>query len=277
MEESGILEGHTGCVNTVTATPDGQWWITGSDDTKIMVWDAESHKRVKSFLSGHTNNVLQARALPFTSNDKIVSCASDGQIRLATLSASKSAHLGTHRGRAHRLTLEPGSPNTFLSCGEDGVVLSFDLRSPRYGRQVLVDQVEAINSITLRPMDPHFLFVCGSSPYLDMWDRRKASEPAASLCPEGYRKSRNHITGCALNWCGKEALATYNPTGVVYRFHVDKNSFQRDMRERPPARSAMRRRIRQAGQHEMRNTFKKRFMIYLVDYLQTLQSGYCNQ
>lgn len=37
MEISAVLKGHNGCVNTVTATPDGQYWITGSDDTRLMV------------------------------------------------------------------------------------------------------------------------------------------------------------------------------------------------------------------------------------------------
>ena len=37
LELSGTLAGHTGCVNTVSCTPDGQYWITGSDDTDLMV------------------------------------------------------------------------------------------------------------------------------------------------------------------------------------------------------------------------------------------------
>lgn len=31
-------------------------------------------------------------------------------------------HLGTHRGRVHKLAIEPGSPHIFYSCGEDGLV-----------------------------------------------------------------------------------------------------------------------------------------------------------
>lgn len=37
MQRSGELKGHNGCVNTVSCTPDGKYWITGSDDMKIMV------------------------------------------------------------------------------------------------------------------------------------------------------------------------------------------------------------------------------------------------
>lgn len=37
LQLSGELRGHMGCVNTVSCTPDGRYWITGSDDTKLMV------------------------------------------------------------------------------------------------------------------------------------------------------------------------------------------------------------------------------------------------
>lgn len=37
MKLSGELRGHRGCVNTVTATPDGKYWITGSDDMELKV------------------------------------------------------------------------------------------------------------------------------------------------------------------------------------------------------------------------------------------------
>lgn len=37
LKLSAVLKGHRGCVNTVSATPDGKYWITGSDDQKVKV------------------------------------------------------------------------------------------------------------------------------------------------------------------------------------------------------------------------------------------------
>lgn len=37
LERSGELRGHDGCVNTVSCSPDGKYWISGSDDLKLMV------------------------------------------------------------------------------------------------------------------------------------------------------------------------------------------------------------------------------------------------
>ncbi|CAN0490894.1 unnamed protein product, partial [Laminaria digitata] len=36
-----------------------------------QIWDCESHKRKKRFASGHSNNVFQARVLPYTDNEKV--------------------------------------------------------------------------------------------------------------------------------------------------------------------------------------------------------------
>lgn len=44
-------------------------------------------------------------------------------------------------------------------------------------------------------------------------------------CPRGLRRARGaHITGVAVNWCGSEVVATYNPSGEIYRFDVKKNA-----------------------------------------------------
>jgi len=47
------------------------------------------------------------------------------QVRFAQISESgkvSTKRLGTHRGRVHKLAIEPGSPHIFYSCGEDGLV-----------------------------------------------------------------------------------------------------------------------------------------------------------
>ena len=48
------------------------------------------------------------------------------QVRCGTISEGMrvegTRELARHSGRAHKLALEAGNPNCFLSCGEDGVV-----------------------------------------------------------------------------------------------------------------------------------------------------------
>lgn len=58
-----------------------------------------------------------------------------GQVRYGTMlqdGTVSTKKLARHRGRAHKMAIEPGSPRIFYSCGEDGVVqhvsLAFFLR-----------------------------------------------------------------------------------------------------------------------------------------------------
>lgn len=116
--------GAAGCVNTVHFSPDGQLLVSGSDDMQIFFWDWQLGTRTLAFHSGHHNNVFQARIMPHSANSTVVTCAADGLVRVATVQqGSGGAAVGTrrlacHRGRAHKLALEPGSPHCFLSCGE---------------------------------------------------------------------------------------------------------------------------------------------------------------
>lgn len=55
------------------------------------------------------------------------------QVRVAHLreggAAPETRRLAVHSCPAHKLALEPGAPTCFYSCGEDGEVRHFDLRT----------------------------------------------------------------------------------------------------------------------------------------------------
>ena len=62
----------------------------------------------------------------------VYGCSDCVQVRAAFLSEDghcETKQLAKHRGRAHKLALEPDQPHCFLSSGEDGAVISFDMRS----------------------------------------------------------------------------------------------------------------------------------------------------
>ena len=130
LERTATLAGHRGCVNTVTFTPDGSLLMTGSDDCRIMLWDARTHERRAVTPTAHTGNIFCVRALPCSGNRTLVSCAADGKVCVNTLRQGAAAldvdrdcrTLRRHRGRAHKLAVEPGSPHVFFSTGEDGKI-----------------------------------------------------------------------------------------------------------------------------------------------------------
>ncbi|KAM0058927.1 putative transcription factor WD40-like family [Helianthus debilis subsp. tardiflorus] len=126
------LEKHSGCVNTVSFNAHGDILVSGSDDRRVILWDWESGSIKLCFDSGHTRNIFQAKIMPETDDRSVVTCAADGEVRHATIldcGKVETKLLGRHQGRAHKLANEPASPHVFYTCGEDGLVQHFDLRT----------------------------------------------------------------------------------------------------------------------------------------------------
>lgn len=74
------LAKHKGCVNTVSFNTQGDILVSGSDDRRVFLWDWELGKVKLSFHSGHSNNVFQAKFMPFSDDRTIVTCAADGMV-----------------------------------------------------------------------------------------------------------------------------------------------------------------------------------------------------
>jgi WD repeat-containing protein 42A len=82
MNQYGQLRGHGGCVNTLNFNPAGDLLVSGSDDTDIILWDWLAKAKRLSYPSGHEENVLHARVMPYTDDSAIVTAAADGQVCL---------------------------------------------------------------------------------------------------------------------------------------------------------------------------------------------------
>lgn len=80
--------------------------------------------------------------MPFTGDTHVVTCARDGQVRLAVLSATgkcrSTRRLAQHNLSAHKLAVQLDPPQVVLSTGEDAQVLSIDLREPKPSRLVYI-------------------------------------------------------------------------------------------------------------------------------------------
>jgi len=184
--------------------------------------------------------VFQARPLPFSNNKNIVTCGADGEVRVAHLPEGGgrdglcTRHLGQHGGRAHKLATIPSDADTFLSCGEDGVVLSVDTRDTRATSPVLrVREVRrppegegglpstaagggrkiGLNSIALNPSVEQEFCVAGDDSMVRVFDRRKLGQPVRLLYPGTASRSR-HITCATYSYDGAEIVATYSEDAI---------------------------------------------------------------
>jgi WD repeat-containing protein 42A len=234
------LEWHHGCVNTISFAPSGQRLISGSDDRHIVLGDWQTGAICSRWHSGHHNNVFQAKCVPLSNERRLVSCAADGQVRVSELAEDGTATtraLLQHRGRAHKLAVDPNSPNTILSTGEDGYVQEIDLRvghestelvrvsrsTVRQGRPKAL----GLHSISLNPMDPHYFCTGGEDPICRVWDRRKlphvpldeddVCQPVFELVPRHLQTGmagRISITCAVYSHDGREIVASYNDENI---------------------------------------------------------------
>ncbi|XP_014662843.1 PREDICTED: DDB1- and CUL4-associated factor 8-like [Priapulus caudatus] len=221
------LDNHRGCVNTVHFNSSGNWLASGSDDLNIIIWDWASNRPVVTYDSGHRNNVFQAKFLPFRNDTHIVSCARDGVVRIAELSSSgdcrTTRRLASHRGAAHKLSLEPDSPHVFLSAGEDGVIFEIDVRQNEKPNRLLTckenNKKVALYTIHSNPGKPYEFATGGRDQYARIYDKRKITSDSSVLnkyCPHHLlgAETRANITCLVYNYNGSELLVSYNDEDI---------------------------------------------------------------
>ncbi|EMP30007.1 DDB1- and CUL4-associated factor 8 [Chelonia mydas] len=223
------LEGHGGCVNTLHFNQRGTWLASGSDKLKVVVWDWVRRQPVLEFESGHKSNVFQAKFLPNSGDSTLAMCARDGQVRVAELSATQccrnTKRVAQHKGASHKLALEPDSPCTFLSAGEDAVVFTIDLRQDRPASKLVVTKEKekkvGLYTIYVNPSNTHHFAVGGRDQFVRIYDQRKIDENENNgvlkkFCPHHLvnSESKANITCLVYSHDGSDLLASYNDEDI---------------------------------------------------------------
>ncbi|GFN86123.1 Ddb1- and cul4-associated factor 8-like [Plakobranchus ocellatus] len=222
------MELHEGCVNALSFNRIGTLLASGSDDLNVVLWNWQKARPSVSYESGHRSNVFQAKFMPFSGDCHVISCARDGQVRLAELNSmgvcKATRKLAQHRGAAHKLALELDSPHVFLSCGEDALTFLFDLRQEKPHKLVTAkenDKKVPLYSIHSNPCDSYQFCVGGRDHYIRVYDKRKISEQSdggvlKKLCPDHLVTSdlKANVTCAIYNYNGSEILGTYNDEDI---------------------------------------------------------------
>eukprot|EP00245_Coleochaete_scutata_P006095 TRINITY_DN20231_c0_g1_i1.p1 TRINITY_DN20231_c0_g1~~TRINITY_DN20231_c0_g1_i1.p1 ORF type:complete len:558 (+),score=89.12 TRINITY_DN20231_c0_g1_i1:65-1675(+) len=234
LERSAVLEAHKGCVNTVAFNPSGDLLLSGSDDREIIMWDWRQKTQVLKYASGHDNNVFQARVMPHSDDRTVVTAAADGQVRVGLVredGAVETKRLAKHKGRAHKIAIEPGSGRTFYSCGEDAVVRRFDLRERTSSvlfkcREEAESRVVRLNCIFINPRRPEYFALGGDDEYARVYDIRRLNNdfsnparPVDKFAPRhlvGNQDGNIHITAVSYSQ-QEELLVSYNDE-LIYLF-----------------------------------------------------------
>lgn len=219
------MEKHEGCVNSLHFNQSGNRLASTSDDLRVIIWDWSISEPVLIYDSGHRSNVFQVKFLPMSGDCHIVTCARDGQVRMAELSSTgvckRTRKLAQHHGAIHKLALDPESCHTFLSAGEDGVVFQIDVRTNKPEKVLYCKENDhrlALYTIYNNPTKPYEFAIGGRDRYVRVYDKRNIqdSNSCRKFCPQHLvsSDSKANVTCLVYNHNGKEILASYNDDDI---------------------------------------------------------------
>ncbi|XP_078415819.1 DDB1- and CUL4-associated factor 6 isoform X4 [Cetorhinus maximus] len=234
------LNVHDGCVNTICWNDTGEYILSGSDDTNLVITNPYSRKILSTIRSGHRANIFSAKFLPHTSDKQIISCSGDGVIFYTNTErdaeVNRQCQFNCHYGTAYEIMTVPNDPYTFLSCGEDGTVRWFDVRVKTNCTKedckddILINCRRAATSIAICPLMPFYLSVGCSDSSVRIYDRRMLGTRAtgsyntrsttgmcARFLPPHLTNKSCRVTSLCYSNDGQEILVSYS-SDYIYLF-----------------------------------------------------------
>lgn len=226
LQKETTLTGHEGCVNSIAWNESGELLLSGADDYQLNIYRPTNRKLVHSIRSGHRANIFSAKFLPCSGDRWIVSCAGNGMIHFTDLDRESTYGqfpFDCHAGTTYEVITTPGDPNTFLSCGEDGTVRQFDLRTKtkclcrECKEDILIDCGKAVTSINLNPIMPYHLGLGCEDSTVRVFDRRALSSSSSNkmrgmFCqfrPDSLSDRTCRVTSLCYSPDGSELLVSY--------------------------------------------------------------------
>ncbi|AFZ81523.1 WD domain, G-beta repeat family protein [Theileria equi strain WA] len=216
-----VLIGHHGWVHCVDVDISNEWFVTGSADRLIKIWDLASCQ-LKLSLTGHINSVRDVKI-----SDKhpyIFSCAEDNTVKCWDIEQNKvirSYH--GHLSGVYTLALHPAL-NVLFSGGRDAVVRVWDIRT-KQAIHVLSGHTDTIMSIVSQASEPQV--ISGSQDHtVRLWDLA-AGKSFVTLTnhKKGIRSISVHPTEYSFSTCAADNVKVWKcPEGVFHRNLTGHNS-----------------------------------------------------
>jgi WD40 repeat protein len=190
------LIGHTGSVNAVAVTPDGQRAVSASHDKTLKVWDVATGRIIHT-LKGHTKSVT---GVALTADGRLgVSASADKTLKVWDMESGREAHTFTGHSEGVTGVVMTQSGRLAVSASADKTIKVWDVQSGRE-LNMLKGHTKAVNGVALTA-DGQLGVSASADKTLKVWDVQSGRELRTF---EGHRYA---VRGVAMTQRGRVAVS----------------------------------------------------------------------
>eukprot|EP01041_Mallomonas_annulata_P000907 gene907-1761_t len=170
-ELSAVISGHLGWVRCIAFDPSNEWFVTGSADRTIKVWDlakvcAGSEGGLKLTLTGHINAIRGLAVSP--RHPYLFSVGEDKMVKCWDLEYNKvTRNYHGHLSGVFSVALHP-TLDVLITGGRDSVARVWDIRT-KHQIHVLGGHGGTVSSIITNAVDPQIVTASHDST-IKLWD-----------------------------------------------------------------------------------------------------------
>uniref|UniRef100_A0A8C2QNB2 Pleiotropic regulator 1 n=1 Tax=Cricetulus griseus TaxID=10029 RepID=A0A8C2QNB2_CRIGR len=159
------ISGHLGWVRCIAVEPGNQWFVTGSADRTVNIWNLASGKLNLSF-SGHISTVRGV--IVNTRSPYLFSCGEDKQVKSWDLEYNKVIrHYPGYLSAMYGLDLHP-TIDVLVTCSRDSTDRIWDVRT-KASVHTLSDHTNAVATVRCQAAEPQI--ITGSyDKTIKLWD-----------------------------------------------------------------------------------------------------------
>ncbi|XP_048220158.1 pleiotropic regulator 1-like [Perognathus longimembris pacificus] len=148
-----VISGHLGWVRCIAVEPGNQWFVTGSADRTIKIWDLASGK-LKLSLTGHIGTVRGV--IVSTRSPYLFSCGEDKQVKCWDLEYNKVVrHYHGHLSAVYGLDLHP-TIDVLGTCSRDSTARIWDVRT-KASVHTLSGHTNAVATVRCQASEPQII------------------------------------------------------------------------------------------------------------------------
>jgi phosphoinositide-3-kinase, regulatory subunit 4 len=240
-----LLNEHTDCINRVVVAPDHKFFVTGSNDGTVKVWDTGRLEKSVQHRSRHTHRQgegVKVTALAFVENTHcFVSAGSDGSIHVVQVECIDSSQEKSVRypklnlvrdydlpAGSHAVWIEhhqADNQSVLIIATNDCKIYGIELRTMEIIYELKNPAHHGTPTCFCVDRRNHWLLLGTSESILDLWDLRFGirlrswgfpnGSPIYRLCPSPVRGSKRYHVAIA-----------GGPPGVITVFNVEKGAIR---------------------------------------------------